>query len=247
MKQRNPIVVFILSIITLGIYDIYWLVSTKKELNAKTSHRVPSIWWLFSPIALLIVGIILVAVAASGAYSNASNFGNGSYQTCQGSNPGGFYTSNSQVAPSCGSSADVSSTYGSTNSPTGSLVGMILIVIGAIATFFISAYWFFKYSKAVDEYTSGKMSTAVSFLTLWLVHLIGVALIQDAYNDMNGGVPSSTVTPPPSPSTPPPSNAPTPSVLGPPTSQTATAPPAEQPLTPPQTEQDNPPPPPQSF
>jgi uncharacterized membrane protein YjgN (DUF898 family) len=39
MKKRNPLVVFLLSVITLGIYDIYWLVSTKKVLNAKTSHK----------------------------------------------------------------------------------------------------------------------------------------------------------------------------------------------------------------
>ena len=30
----------------------------------------------------------------------------------------------------------------------------------------------------------GKMSTAVTFLVLWLIHLIGVALIQDTFNDM---------------------------------------------------------------
>jgi hypothetical protein len=59
-----------------------------------------------------------------------------------------------------------------------------LIGLGFFLSFFISAYWFFKFSKAVNEYTQEKMGTAVTFLILWLIHLIGVALIQDTFNDM---------------------------------------------------------------
>ena len=32
MNKRNPAVVFILSIITLGIYTLYWFVKTRREL-----------------------------------------------------------------------------------------------------------------------------------------------------------------------------------------------------------------------
>jgi hypothetical protein len=48
----------------------------------------------------------------------------------------------------------------------------------------ITFYWFWKFSKAVGQYTNGKMGTGVTFLLLWLLHLIGVALVQDEFNDM---------------------------------------------------------------
>ncbi|HET9174424.1 MAG TPA: DUF4234 domain-containing protein [Candidatus Saccharimonadales bacterium] len=55
MKKRNPIVVFLLSFITLFIYSWYWQVKTKGEMN-KLGEKIPtafiwlipivgSIWW----------------------------------------------------------------------------------------------------------------------------------------------------------------------------------------------------------
>lgn len=37
VKYRNPVLVIVFSIITLGIYGIYWLVSTTNELRRITS------------------------------------------------------------------------------------------------------------------------------------------------------------------------------------------------------------------
>lgn len=50
VKERNPFLVFILSFITLGIYIIYWFVSTTKELR-RSGEETPHFW-------LLIIGII---------------------------------------------------------------------------------------------------------------------------------------------------------------------------------------------
>lgn len=141
MKKRNPLAVILLSIVTLGVYDIYWLVQTKKVLNEKTRHHTPSIWLLCLPVLILIVGYGLLIFSAASP--------NG------GSDEGGS-----------------------------AVLSLILIVLGFISLFVMSFIWFFKFSKAVNEYTQGKMSTAVSFLLLWILHLIGVAFIQDAFNDM---------------------------------------------------------------
>jgi len=49
MKQRDPILVLLLSFITCGIYAWYWLVVTKNELNDKNKEQphVPTAWiWL---------------------------------------------------------------------------------------------------------------------------------------------------------------------------------------------------------
>jgi hypothetical protein len=160
MKKRNPIAVFGLSIITLGIYDLYWLVKTKAVLNKETNYKTPSIWLLFLPFAVLIAGYVVLVATVTTSQNTINN---------------GY-----------------SYTYGNQGSDINhaSVVGFILIGLGFVTTFFISAYWFFKFSKAVNQYTQGRMSTSVTFLVLWIVHLIGVALIQDTFNDMIDGIPA---------------------------------------------------------
>jgi hypothetical protein len=49
MKNRNPILVLILSFITFGIYGLIWLVSTKEEMNQRGAN-VPTAWMLFIPV-----------------------------------------------------------------------------------------------------------------------------------------------------------------------------------------------------
>lgn len=49
MKQRNLIAMFFLVFVTLGIYPLYWFVTTKGELNGKGAE-VPTAWLLLIPI-----------------------------------------------------------------------------------------------------------------------------------------------------------------------------------------------------
>jgi hypothetical protein len=173
MKHRSPLSVVLLSIVTLGIYDLYWLYKTKEILNKETQFKVPSILLLILPGIILAIGYIGIMVTVFTQDSSTTT--NGAYgQT-------------------------------TTMSPHGGAFGGFLIatILGWILFFFISAFWFFKFSKAVNAYTSGKMSTAVTFLVLWIIHLIGVALVQDAFNDMaegdqltnSGGAPFNPTTP----------------------------------------------------
>ncbi len=51
-KYRNIVLVYVLTIITLGLYFLYWLVSTKNEINALGAD-IPTAWLLIIPIANL--------------------------------------------------------------------------------------------------------------------------------------------------------------------------------------------------
>lgn len=147
MKQRNIMAVLLLSIITLGIYDLFWLVSVKKELNAKTKVHIPTLWLLFAPILLLVATVIIM------------------------------FTVSASTSGSLGES-----------SREGLNILVILVDMFAILVILpVAFYWFFKFSKAVSEYTNGAMSTAVSFLLLFLLRFVGLALIQDHFNDMLSG------------------------------------------------------------
>ncbi len=50
VKERNPIMVLIYSMLTCGIYGIYWSIQTKNEINEKGGD-IPTAWLLIIPIA----------------------------------------------------------------------------------------------------------------------------------------------------------------------------------------------------
>ncbi len=50
MKKRNPAAVLLLPLVTFGIYSIYWMVQTKKEMVARGAE-IPTAWLIIVPIA----------------------------------------------------------------------------------------------------------------------------------------------------------------------------------------------------
>lgn len=52
MKYRNPVMVAILSVITIGIYVIVWYVKTKNEMNAQGA-KIPTAWLIIIPFVNL--------------------------------------------------------------------------------------------------------------------------------------------------------------------------------------------------
>ncbi len=48
MTNRSPILVLVLSLLTCGIYHIYWFVVTKNELNARGAD-IPTAWLIIIP------------------------------------------------------------------------------------------------------------------------------------------------------------------------------------------------------
>ena len=53
MKQRNPIAVILLSIVTCGIYSWYWVIKTKGEMN-QLGTNIPTAWiWLIPIIGII--------------------------------------------------------------------------------------------------------------------------------------------------------------------------------------------------
>ncbi len=95
MQHRNPIMVILLSIITLGIYYIIWLVTTKNRMNTKGA-QIPTAWLLIIPL--------------------------------------------------------------------------------------VNIYWLWKFSEGVELVTNRGMQTVVAFLLLWLLDMIGAAIVQNELN-----------------------------------------------------------------
>ena len=114
MTQRNPITVALLSLVTLGIYYIVWLVKTKGEMNEKGAE-IPTAWLIIIP--------------------------------------------------------------------------------------FVNIYWLWKYCQGVEKVTDNQLSTVLAFVVLWLLSIIGQAIVQDAFNKV--GAPATPAASPPPPPPPP--------------------------------------------
>ncbi len=100
MKNRSPIAVFFLVIITIGIYGIVWSVKTKNEMN-KLGAEIPTAWLMIVPI--------------------------------------------------------------------------------------VNIWWLYKYSEGAEKVTGGKMSAILAFILLWILGLIGMAILQNEFNKVGAG------------------------------------------------------------
>ena len=49
-EKRSLVKIYVLGILTLGIYFIYWFIKTKDEMNAMGA-QIPTAWLLIIPIA----------------------------------------------------------------------------------------------------------------------------------------------------------------------------------------------------
>lgn len=48
MKKRSPIAVFLTSLLTVGIYNLFWMYQTKEEANSR-SASIPTMWMIIIP------------------------------------------------------------------------------------------------------------------------------------------------------------------------------------------------------
>jgi hypothetical protein len=95
MTKRSVVLVILFSLITLGIYHIYWLVKTKDEMVSRGA-QIPTGWLLIVPIA--------------------------------------------------------------------------------------NIYWFWKWCVGVEQVSRGKLSAPVTLLLMWLISIIGTAIVQATFN-----------------------------------------------------------------
>ena len=58
MKRRNPWFVAVFSLITLGLYGLYWLIVTRAEM-VKLGARIPSIFIILAPL-LGLIGVVVL-------------------------------------------------------------------------------------------------------------------------------------------------------------------------------------------
>ena len=52
-----------------------------------------------------------------------------------------------------------------------------------------SLWWLWKYSAGVEHVTKGKMSAIMTLVLFWLIGIVGMAIVQHEFNQLNGAAP----------------------------------------------------------
>jgi hypothetical protein len=66
VKYRHLAWVIVFTLITFGIYGIYWLVMTTLELKELKSKSAPNPWWILWMIVFSIIGMAVTVFTAFG-------------------------------------------------------------------------------------------------------------------------------------------------------------------------------------
>lgn len=74
MKQRNVGMVIFLSFITLGIYTLYWMYDTRKELMARGAKDIPSVWILIAPVVVTLLLLFMLFILLLGSSSPGQSY-----------------------------------------------------------------------------------------------------------------------------------------------------------------------------
>jgi hypothetical protein len=88
MKQRSIGKMFLLSIVTLGIYRLYWFDKTRTEMMRLNKEvKIPHTIWLIAPVLFMVAAMVFFFVAVLG-----SSDGSGAEQTMTGLQIGALIT-----------------------------------------------------------------------------------------------------------------------------------------------------------
>lgn len=165
MKKRSLAKMFLLEIVTLGIYRLYYLIKTRREMmNQNPNIKIMSPIFLLLPFIIVFAGVAILLVAS--VYANVHN------TPCIGAPALTAQDSNSTLASNCNS----------TPSLFVSLLPLLMILVFMVASL-LFIVWEWSYSHGVEVITNNKLSFALSLIVLILVpDGFDILIIQDYFN-----------------------------------------------------------------
>ena len=161
---------FLLEIVTFGIYRLYYLIKTRREMMDRNSNvKIMSPAFLLVPIGIIIatfIGMIVALIAT--ASTNVSN-------SCASTYSSYSTTATSSTLQNCSSHANVAP-----------LIIMLVFYLAIPAAFVFYVIWIWSYSHGVEEVTENKLGFALSLIILILVpDGIDILVIQDYFNKLS--------------------------------------------------------------
>lgn len=165
MQKREIWKVLVFTIITLGIYRLYWFIKTRKEMmRLDPSIKIMSPWFLIIPTLFVLFAIGIFIVSAIQAEAKLPSY--------------------------CSSSTNVNYDVSQASLAECSAEPPIWTIITFYAAIFLIgpmiAIWLWGYSKGVEKITKEKTSFPLAMIILLAVpDGIDILLVQDAFNKVS--------------------------------------------------------------
>lgn len=188
MKKRSLLKVLVLTLITLGLYEFYWLYKTRNEMVREYNVKIPNGWW---PIIVNVIQIgcfvfiayaLLFAVPANNRRTanvvrpSAECFVE-STQSVDSVANGGIET----VSQDCKN--QIAEYFKRDNSIMLLATTFGLSVISFALLWLILTKWYMPYATSISRITNGRLDTSSAILLLILVPSpFGMVAVQDALN-----------------------------------------------------------------
>ncbi len=194
MKQRSIPKMFLLEIVTLGIYRLYWLIRTRRELMEKTNIKIPSPLFLFLPLGIFVAAIsfvISVAIGAAPAIEAANKCMEAkgySVNTSVSTGSSSSYTV--QYSPERDAAQKVCNNENNVSVNGPALIANLVVVLAAFLYLPLLAWWIWNYCEAVEVVTNEKISKILGMVLFLVVpDGIDILIVQDYFNKVPAAAP----------------------------------------------------------
>ncbi len=205
MKNRVLWKMFLLEIVTFGIYRLYFLIKTRNEMvRLNPNIKIKSPWFLLVPIIVIIAAFLVMMGSFIAAAKNSTNCpGNTGFSaSTNASTQSSLYGANSS---SFDSTTPNNANYTNTSnldSPgcdpqkaasIAGLAGGLVFYVALFAAFIMYVIWLWGYCHATEVITQSKLSFAVSLIIMVLVpDGIDILILQDYFNKVGATAHSDT-------------------------------------------------------
>lgn len=178
MRQRSLPKIFALNILTLGLYEIYWLSQTRKEMIVLTGSHIPGVT-RFALLRAISLAVLLLSVWNLHVAITP--------RPVTGKPPAACY-GRYDTDPSCREEIDG---YYAGDHQAGSLMIFLACLVVLALLYWFSLKWLVPYCEAVERVLGGRSMTDTAMFFFFMYSPgIGMLLIQDRFNRWHPVVPA---------------------------------------------------------
>lgn len=182
MRFRSPTRVLLLSLFTLGIYDLIWVMQNERDMKTRGVNTPKTIYFVFLRLATMVWLVFVLSLAWSWLFVDGPNLEIS--KTCRSEyivNQDQGTSANDPISQKC--EADVADSNVAEEYQQQQLrQAIILIVTGAILSYATSK-WLRAYAKAIAVASKTQLSsTAIALLLMSIPSASGISLVQKTIN-----------------------------------------------------------------
>lgn len=177
MKKRSLTIVILLDIMTLGLYEIYWLATTRNEMVAKFHVKIPGTAYIVIMNVLQLLGVAALIVILF--FVIPSNNQRGDVALMHKPSPECY----SQYNQSATCKQQIDNYYVGDNSASLVLWSLAIIIgLGVLFWFYINNF-IRPYLVGVEKAIGGQLPL-LGIITAILMPVVGILLIQRAFSQI---------------------------------------------------------------